>query len=95
MDISQLMKHAQKLQEKQADLSNQTVEASDPSGKVTVVATGGGDLKSLTIDPAIVSADDTEFLSQLVLATANKALTEARESAAKDLASNFDLPGMG
>jgi DNA-binding YbaB/EbfC family protein len=95
MDISQLMKQAQELQKKQADLSNQTSEATDPSGKVTVVATGGGDLKSLTIDPSIVSADDSEFLSELVLATANKALTEAREAAAKDLASNFNIPGMG
>ncbi|GHC59363.1 YbaB/EbfC family nucleoid-associated protein [Roseibacillus persicicus] len=95
MNIAKLMEQAKKLQEAQADLSSKTVEASDPSGKVTVVANGAGEIQSLTIDPAIVSADDTEFLQNLVMSTCNSALKEARESAAKDMAANLNIPGLG
>lgn len=95
MDLSKLMEQAQKLQAAQADLATKTVEVKDPSGKVTVVATAGGELQSLAVDPAIVSSDDTDFLTDLILTTANRALTDAREIAAKDLAENFKIPGMG
>lgn len=89
------MEQAKKLQEAQADLSNKTAEASDPSGKVTAVANGAGEIQSLAIDPAIVSADDTEFLQNLVLTTCNAALKTARENAAQEMAANLNIPGLG
>jgi DNA-binding YbaB/EbfC family protein len=95
MNIAKLMQQAQKLQQAQADLSSKTAEASDPSGKVTVVANGSGEIQSLVIDPAIISADDTEFLQNLILSTCNTALKEAREQAAKEMAANLDIPGLG
>ncbi|MBK1834303.1 YbaB/EbfC family nucleoid-associated protein [Roseibacillus ishigakijimensis] len=95
MNIAKLMEQAKKLQEAQADLSNKTAQASDPSGKVTAVATGAGELQSLTIDPAIISSDDAEFLQNLILTTCNTALKEARDQAAKEMAANFKIPGMG
>lgn len=95
MNIAKLMQQAQKLQQAQADLSSKTAEASDPAGKVTVVANGSGEIQSLVIDPAIISADDTEFLQNLILSTCNTALKEAREQAAKEMAANLDLPGLG
>ena len=95
MNIAKLMQQAQKLQQAQGELSAKTAEAKDPSGKVTVVANGAGEIQSLTIDPAIVSAEDTEFLQNLVLTTANSALKEAKEAAAKEMAANLDIPGLG
>ena len=95
MNIAKLMQQAQKLQQAQAELSTKTAQASDPSGKVTVVANGAGELQSLTIDPAIVSSDDAEFLQNLVLSTCNAALKEARDQAAQEMASSLDIPGLG
>lgn len=95
MNIAKLMQQAQKLQQAQSELSNKTVEASDPSGKVTAIATGAGEIQSLTIAPEIISADDAEFLQNLILTTCNSALKEAREQAAKEMAAGLDIPGLG
>ena len=95
MNIAKLMQQAKKLQEAQSEVSTKTAEATDPSGKVTAVANGAGELQSLTVDPAILSSDDAEFLQNLILATCNAALTEAREQAAKEMAANLDIPGLG
>ena len=61
MNIAKLMQQAQKLQQAQSDLSTKTAEHTDPSGKVTAVANGAGELQSLKIDPSILSTDDGEF----------------------------------
>lgn len=95
MNIAKLMQQAQKLQQAQSDLSTKTAEATDPSGKVTVVANGAGELQSLVIDPGIISSDDAEFLQNLILTTCNTALKEAREQAAKEMAANLNIPGLG
>ncbi len=95
MNIAKLMQQAQKLQQAQSELSNKTAQASDPSGKITAVANGGGELQSLSIDPAVVSAEDTEFLQNLILTTCNTALKEAREQAAQEMAANLNIPGLG
>lgn len=95
MNIAKLMQQAQKLQQAQSDLSAKTVTASDPSGKVTAVANGAGELQSLTIDPTIISADDGEFLQGLILTTCNTALKDAREQATQEMAAKLDLPGLG
>jgi len=94
MDIAKLMQQAQKLQEAQTELSAKTVESKDPSGKIAVVANGAGELLSLTIDPSVVSPDDTDFLQSLILTTVNSTLQQARESSAKALASNLNIPGL-
>lgn len=95
MNIAKLMQQAQKLQQAQSDLSSKTAEATDPSGKVTAVATGAGEIQSLTLDPAIISADDAEFLQNLILTTCNTALKDAREQAAQEMAANLNIPGLG
>ena len=95
MNIAKLMQQAQKLQQAQSELSTKTAEASDPSGKVTAIANGTGELQSLTIDPSIISPEDNEFLQDLILTTCNTALKEAREQAAQEMAANLNIPGLG
>ena len=95
MNIAKLMQQAQKLQQAQAEISTKTAEASDPSGKVTVVANGSGEIQSLAIDPSVISSDDAEFLQNLILTTCNTALKDAREQAAQEMAANLDIPGLG
>ena len=101
MDIQKLMKQAQEMQagmqQTQEELASKTVEASVGGGKVTVVATGAGDIKSISIDPSVVDPDDVEFLEQLVLSGVQEAASKGKEMASKEmskLTGGMGLPGM-
>lgn len=96
------MKQAQEMQagmqKAQEELSNQTVEASVGGGKVTVVATGAGEVKDIKIDPSIVDADDVEFLQELVLKGVQEAITKGKEMATSEmskLTGGLNIPGLG
>jgi nucleoid-associated protein EbfC len=81
-DLNALLKQAQEMQEQmqqlQEEAANEVAEASAGGGAVTVVATAGGELKELRIDPKAIDPDDPELLADLVLAAANEALRAAR-----------------
>ncbi len=101
MDIQKLMKQAQEMQagmqKTQEELAAKTVEASVGGGKVTVVATGAGDIQSIAIDPSVVDPSDVEFLEQLILSGVQEAATKGKEMAAKEmskLTGGMGLPGM-
>jgi nucleoid-associated protein EbfC len=80
-DMNALLKQAQEMQEQmqqlQEEAAKETAEASAGGGMVTVVATAGGELKELRIDPKAIDPDDPEMLADLVLAAANEALRAA------------------
>ena len=68
-DPRKLMKQLQQAQEKiQAEIAALVVEASSGGGVVTVAMDGQKQLRSLKIDPEVVSKDDVEMLQDLVLA---------------------------
>ena len=73
-DMNALMKQAQEMQEEAA---KETAEASAGGGMVTVVATAGGEIKELKIDPKAIDPEDPEMLADLVMAAANEALRAA------------------
>lgn len=83
MNIQKMMKEAQKMQEKlaraQEDLASRTVEAAAPGGKVTVVATCGGDIVSIKINKEVVDPEDVEFLEQMVLEGVKAAIAKGKE----------------
>ena len=83
MNIQKMMKEAQKMQERlaqaQSELSNQAVEASSGGGKVTVTATGSGDITAVKISPEVVDADDVEMLEDLALSGVREAQEAARK----------------
>jgi hypothetical protein len=103
MNIQKMMKQAQKMQEQlalaQAELADKTVEATVGGGKVTVVATGGGDVVSIKISPDVVDPQDVEFLEEMVLAGVKQAIEKGREMAQAEmgkLTGGMGLPpGMG
>jgi DNA-binding YbaB/EbfC family protein len=80
-DLNALMKQAQEMQEQmkqlQEEAAKETAEASAGGGMVTVVASAGGELKELRIDPKAIDPNDPEMLADLVLAAANEALRAA------------------
>jgi nucleoid-associated protein EbfC len=80
MNIQQMMKQAQQMQERlQQQMAEMRVEASAGGGMVTVVVNGHKHLQKLTIDPESVSKDDVEMLQDLIVAAVNDALRKVDE----------------
>lgn len=101
MDINKLMKQAQQMQagmqKAQEDLASKTVEASVGGGKVTVVATGAGEVQDIKIDPSIIDPEDAEFLQELILKGVQEAITKGKEMANGEmskLTGGLNIPGL-
>jgi DNA-binding YbaB/EbfC family protein len=81
-NIQQMLKQAQDMmaaqQEAMEKLKEERVETSSGGGMVKVVATGAGQLESLTIDPDAIDPEDIEMLQDMVLAAVNEALRQAQ-----------------
>lgn len=99
-NMNNLMKQAQKMQRKmeqtQKELEEKEVTATAGGGVVEVVISGKKELKSITIDPEVVDADDVETLEDLVMAAVNEGLRQAEELHNKEMAKvtgGMGLPG--
>jgi nucleoid-associated protein EbfC len=94
----QLMKQLQQAQERiQKEIQALEIEATSGGGMVKVVMDGQKNLKSLKIDPEVVSKDDVEMLQDLVTAAVNEAarkVDEAIQEKIGGLAGGMKLPGM-
>lgn len=81
--MQQIMEQAQKMQQQlmtaQQELAEAEVSGSAGGGLVTAVVSGSGELKSVAIDPKAVDPDDTETLSDLVVAAVRDANRAAQE----------------
>jgi DNA-binding YbaB/EbfC family protein len=81
MDIQQMMKQAQGMQERlKKQMAEIRVEATAGGGMVTVVLGGDKQLQSITLDPEVVSKDDVEMLQDLILAAINDAQRQVDEA---------------
>ena len=82
MDMNKMFEQVQQMQEQmqkaQEELKNETVEATAGGGMVTVIATGGGEIKSIKIDPKAIDPNDPEMLADMVVAAVNEALRSAQ-----------------
>jgi nucleoid-associated protein EbfC len=93
MDIRQMMKQAQKMQEQiQKQMQELRIEATAGGGMVTVTVNGAKQLMSLRIDPEVVSKDDVEMLQDLILAAINDAHRKVDEQLQKTMGGM--MPGM-
>ena len=96
-DPRKLMKQLQQAQEKiQAEIAALVVEATTGGGVVKVEMDGQKQLRSLKIDPEVVSKDDVEMLQDLVLAAVNEAgrkVDEAIQQKVGGLTGGMKLPG--
>jgi nucleoid-associated protein EbfC len=98
MNIQNMMKQAQQMQEKlQKQMAEMRVEATSGGGMVTVVVNGAKQILSLKIDPEAVSKDDVEMLQDLILAALNDANRKADEAMQKTMGGmmgGLKIPGM-
>ena len=76
-NMMKMLKQAASMQKNmekmQGELAERSVEFSAGGGMVTVVMTGVKQLRSVTIDPEVVSKDDVEMLQDLIVAAINDA----------------------
>ena len=98
MNIQQMMKQAQQMQERlQKQMQEMRVEATAGGGMVTVVVNGNKQIQSLKIDPEVVSKDDVEMLQDLILAAINDANRKADDQLGKQMSGlmgGLRIPGM-
>ncbi|GAA3891128.1 hypothetical protein GCM10022243_65020 [Saccharothrix violaceirubra] len=87
--MQQILQQAQQMQQQlmlaQQELQDAEVTGTAGGGLVTAVVSGGGELKSLNIDPKAVDPDDVETLSDLVVAAVRDANRAAQELAAQKM----------
>jgi nucleoid-associated protein EbfC len=97
-DPRKLMKQLQQQQERiQQEIAALEIEASSGGGMVTVVLDGEKRLKSLRIDPEVVSREDVEMLQDLVMAAVNEAARRVDEAVKEKigaLTSGLKIPGL-
>jgi DNA-binding YbaB/EbfC family protein len=98
MNIQQMMKQAQQMQEKlQKQMAEMRVEATAGGGMVTVVINGAKQLQSIKIDPEAVSKEDVEMLQDLILAAMNDAHRKVDEQMNQQMSGmmgGLKIPGM-
>jgi DNA-binding YbaB/EbfC family protein len=101
-DLGSLLKQAQamqqKLQEAQAKLQAQEIEAAAGGGLVKLTLRGTGDIASLNIDESLIKPGESEIIADLVIAAfadAKRKLDEAQAGMVRNAAGPLaGLPGM-
>jgi nucleoid-associated protein EbfC len=102
-NIQQILQMGQQVQARlsqlQSELGQKTVSCSSGGGMVTATADGRGRIRSLKIDPSVVSAGDVEMLEDLVLAAVNEAQNRANQVYEEEMRKlsgglPFPLPGL-
>jgi DNA-binding YbaB/EbfC family protein len=99
MNINQIMKQAQKLQqqmaEKQEKMSQVEVMGQSGGGMIHVKLGGDNTVKSINIDASLINPDDKEMLEDLIIAAFNDArskLDQKMQEEMSDITSGLPLP---
>ena len=99
MDFMGMMKQAAELKSKmeamQAELDQIEVEGAEGGGMVTVKLTAKGELKSVSIDPSLMTPDEKEIVEDLVVTAHAEARRKAETLLAekmKSLTGGLPLP---
>jgi DNA-binding YbaB/EbfC family protein len=97
MNMNQLMKQAQAMQQKLAEeqqrIAVQTFEGSAGGGLVNVTVNGKSELLKITIDPSLMVADEVDVLEDLIMAAMADGKKKADDNASGVLGSM--MSGMG
>lgn len=101
MDMSDIMKKAQQMQQKlsqvQNELSDKTVTASVGGGMVSVTVNGRNELISIQIDREVINPEDREMLQDLIVSAVNEGIKKAQDMAQAEmrkLTGGINIPGI-
>jgi DNA-binding YbaB/EbfC family protein len=97
MNIKQLMKQAQQMQEQmQRNMASIHVEGTAGGGMVKAAMNGNKELLSITIEKDVVDPDDVDMLQDLVKAAVNEAarkVDEEMQSSMGAMTGGLKIPG--
>ncbi len=98
-DLMGLMKQAKEMQKNmeaaQAKVADLTAIGRSGGGLVTVTLAGGGNMKSLEIDPTLLNGEDKEVVEDLIVAAYQDAkvkLDQAQAETMKSAMGDVQLP---
>ena len=98
-NLGQMMKQAQEMQAKMAELQEQLtrieVTGAAGGGMVQVTLNGKGEMRAVTIDPALVDPNEVGVLEDLIVAATNDAKAKAEAKVAekmRELTGGLSLP---
>lgn len=98
-DFANMMKQAQELQSRMADIQAQladtVVEGQSAAGLVTVSLNGKGEMRGVKIDASLVKPEETEILEDLIVAAHADAKAKAEaelQEKMKELTGGLPLP---
>jgi DNA-binding YbaB/EbfC family protein len=98
MNMQQLMKQAQQMQEQlQKQMEATVVEATAGGGMITVKMNGQKQLLSIQIDPEVFTGGDKDMLQDLILAAVNEGIRkvdEALQGQLGNLTGGLKIPGL-
>ena len=88
----------ERLEQTQAELAEETVEASAGGGAVRIVMSGTQQCRAVHISPELFEEADVEMLQELVMLAVNQAVQDSQVLASNKLGpltGGLGLPGMG
>jgi DNA-binding YbaB/EbfC family protein len=98
MNMQQMMKQAQKMQEQlQKQMDATVVDATAGGGMVSLKMNGNKQLISIQIDPEVFASADKEMLQDLIVAAVNECVRKVDEALSGQLGgltSGLKIPGM-
>lgn len=88
-NLAQMMQQAQELQSKmqevQARLERTEISGQAGGGMVSVTLNGKGEMRALKIDPSLITPDEPELLTDLVIAAHNDAKARVESHMAEEM----------
>ena len=98
--VGKLLKQAQKMQQKmeeaQAELSNEIIDVSGGGGAVSIKITGQGEFKELKLDPEFLK-EESDFVAEAILQAVVDASEQAKkknDEAMSGLTGGMQMPGL-
>ncbi len=95
--IRQANKLTEKIEQRKKELAEETIEAKAGDGRVTVVANGIQEIRSIKIDKTAIDPNDPGMLEDLITAAVNAALASSREHMQRELgkiSGGIKIPGI-
>jgi len=101
MDMNEIMRQAQQMQQKmsqvQNELAGRTVTASVGGGMVSVTLNGRIELLSVEIDREVINPEDRTMLQDLIVSAVNQGIKKAQDMAQAEMrkiTGNINIPGL-
>lgn len=98
-NIGQIMKQAQQMQTKMAELQSELeqveISGSSGGGMVSVTLTGKGEMRGVKIDPKLVDPNEVEVLEDLIIAAFSDAKSKVEQHVSgkmSELTGGMQLP---